>query len=327
MVVINNLPGYFNLDNLEVLEKKYRDRLKVDPNDLEALANLGMILSKKGDYSQAQEYLKKALDRTPNDEWILFQYGYVLLLMNNLDEAEIIFKKLLEKDAINPGSWFNLAIILDRKGEFPAAKEAYLEVVQLSPRDKFAWVNLGIVYSRLREYQEAEEAFRRALDIDPGYTRASLNLGLLLEKLNDNQEAAKVYRKAFENDPYCILLLKHLYRVTNTKFYVPLVEKATLKEEFHIEDYKAVVLSEIKSQGYINYHYLLLLYEPGNNEPIYYISLETNAMYKNSDIPIIYFLCSFTEDGHQNYGPFELEVNVSNFIQKARELIYQRFGF
>lgn len=318
---------HFNLDNFELLEKKYRDLLKIDPNDLEALANLGMILSKKGDYKQAQKFLRKALNRAPEDEWLLFQYGYVLLLKNSLNEAELIFKKLVQKDAINPGSWFNLAMILARKGDLPEAKDAYLEVLHLTPKDKFAWVNLGIVYSQLRDYQEAEEAFRRALDIDPAYTRASINLGLLLERLNDNKGAAMVLRKAFENDPYCILLLKHLYRVTNTQFYVPLVKEGIIQKEIEIENYRAVVLGEIKSKGYIDYHYLLLFYEPGNIEPIYYVALETNAMYKNSSIPLIYFLCSFTKEGHKNYGPFEWAVTLENFIQKATELIYQQFDF
>lgn len=306
-------------------EAHWRDIVSRESENVEAWANLGKVLNIKNDFIGAAEALSTALELMPDDEWILFEYGYALSMQDNYDEAETIYRKLL---AIKPNQiniWYNLALILNKKQDWEATREAYLKVLELEPNDKHTWVNYGVLLNRLGEIEESEKAYRKALAIDSKYAKAALNLGLLLEEdLNDVSAAAEVYKQSFAENPYCILLLTYYYRAIENNRYLPTIVNAQPKKDFTFEGFKAVVVDEIHSIGKIEYDYLLILNDDKSNEPLFYVSLERNSLFKELGPPS-HFLCGFDETGHLNYGGFDEEVNLANFTKKALEIVGTKY--
>ena len=141
----------------------------------------------------------------------------------------------------------------------------------------------------------------------------------------DPLAAAVVFLESFKLNPYCTLLLKGYFDATNKQFYIPWVVEATPVKELTIGKYKAVIVSEIKSMGKIGYDYIMFLFEGEEEIPMYFVSLENNTLYDEMGGPKD-FLCAFDkEQGHVNFGGFELELNVENFEKKAIEIISSRF--
>ncbi|MBN1330561.1 MAG: tetratricopeptide repeat protein [Candidatus Heimdallarchaeota archaeon] len=306
---------------LDEEEQDYREIIKNDPLNISAWANLGKVLNEKKDHEGAIEALQKALEIDSNDTWILFELGFTYSLISRFKEAEEIYQKLVKIDPHSQDGWFNLALVYRYQLNFKGAIDAYQEVLKIDPYDTGVYLNIGVLYHQEGKIEEAEKVYRKALEIRPDYTKVSLNLGqLLLANKQDIKGAAEVFKKGFENDPISILLLSNYYKATGGKRYVPAIVTAKVENEYFFDKYRAVIIDQIEAVGQIIYDYMVLLYEGDSIEPIYYVSLERNNLF-NELGGFTHFLCAFSEDGHVNFGEYELPVVLESFTKRAFDLI------
>jgi Flp pilus assembly protein TadD len=127
-------------------EKQYQTILEKDPNNLDALSNLGVVYFRTGKIETAESTLKKALAIAPNDASVLTTLGIVHYRQSRFDEALKELRKAIE---INPNS---------------ATAHNYL----------------GITASQKGRQQEAEKEMLQAIANDPNYAEAHFNLAVLL---------------------------------------------------------------------------------------------------------------------------------------------------
>ena len=127
-------------------EKQYQTILKKDPNNLDALSNLGAVYFRTGQTGTAESTLKKALAIAPNDDHVLTTLGIVHYRQSRFDEALKELRKAIE---INPNS---------------ATAHNYL----------------GITESQKGRQQEAEKEMLQAIAKDPNYAEAHFNLAVIL---------------------------------------------------------------------------------------------------------------------------------------------------
>jgi len=127
-------------------EKQYQTILEKDPNNLDALSNLGVVYFRTGKIGTAESTLQKALAIAPNDASVLTTLGIVHYRQSRFDEALKELRKAIE---INPNS---------------ATAHNYL----------------GITASQKGRQQEAEKEMLQAIANDPNYAEAHFNLAVLL---------------------------------------------------------------------------------------------------------------------------------------------------
>jgi tetratricopeptide (TPR) repeat protein len=127
-------------------EKQYQTILEKDPNNLDALSNLGVVYFRTGQIETAESTLKKALAIAPNDSSVLTTLGIVHYRQSKFDEALKELRKAIE---INPNS---------------ATAHNYL----------------GITASQKGRQQEAEKEMLQAIAEDPNYAEAHFNLAVIL---------------------------------------------------------------------------------------------------------------------------------------------------
>jgi Flp pilus assembly protein TadD len=127
-------------------EKQYKTILEKDPDNLDALSNLGVVYFRSGQTATAESTLKKALAIAPNDASVLTTLGIVHYRQSRFDEALRELRKAIE---INPNS---------------ATAHNYL----------------GITASQKGRQQEAEKEMLQAVAKDPNYADAHFNLAVLL---------------------------------------------------------------------------------------------------------------------------------------------------
>lgn len=246
--------------------------------------------------------------------------------MNKLADEEKNYRQTLAKDPENIHALVNLGKVLSVKGDFKESKNYFEQALKHLVFDAWVLTEYGYTLFKLEELEKAEEIYRKVLDQNPAHLQAAYYLGILYERLEEIEKAIEVYQESFKQNPYSILLLREIYQLTGKKFYLPWIQKAELLKELTIDNYKAKIIGNIKSVGNIRYKYLLLFYEENKLEPIFYVSLEINTLAEETDTPI-YFLCSFSEEGHSNFGFLELEATLDNFAKKALEIVAQKYGF
>jgi len=167
----------------------YREILKVQPNDIEVLTNLGIMLFIEKKYAvalpifekiisltpeyykpysnlaiineelnnteKAEEYYKKgiALSGDANDYEFESRYAFFLERQNRIDEAENLYKKILKKNPNLTMALNNLSSLSKSKGNMEEAYEYIKKAIYSNPSSTFAYHN----YSRLKKFSSSED--------------------------------------------------------------------------------------------------------------------------------------------------------------------------
>ncbi len=147
---------------LEQAEAAYREILRRDPRNIEALRLLALIAMQTEHYGQAEKLLARAVELAPDflDAWV------------DLSRAQL------------------------EQLHLPAALASIARAEQLNPRSASVQVHMANVQSRSGHYAEAIGAFRRALELNTNSTAACLGLGNTLKTIGRQAEAIDAYRRA-----------------------------------------------------------------------------------------------------------------------------------
>ena len=163
----------------------YNKILKVDPNHLNSILNLGKILIILKKFDLAKNLLKEAIKINPNQAEIYFRLGIAFYNLNKHHEAINCFEK----------------------------------VIRLNPDTAEAYLYLGIALYDLDKYnKETEVLFDRALTIKPKMPQALMALGKLLFKNKKFELALKNFDlcNSEESRTYALSALYALGRIDDT---------------------------------------------------------------------------------------------------------------
>lgn len=90
-----------DLDRARVLISR---ALELDPESPFILDSMGWVLYHQGQYEQAAQYIRKALDRMGDDDTLWVHYGDIMAAMGKKAEARKAYQKALTLDPDNPES-------------------------------------------------------------------------------------------------------------------------------------------------------------------------------------------------------------------------------
>lgn len=119
----------------------------------------------KGEYTEAMEAFKAALEKGLSGDFLVYSYSYIghcLLELKDLKTAEQYYQKALAT------------------GKEPA----------------MCYTNLGIYYRKSGDYEQAERCYRLALEADNSYSEALTSLGVLYSITGQAAEAVPLLEKA-----------------------------------------------------------------------------------------------------------------------------------
>jgi Flp pilus assembly protein TadD len=136
-----------NLDQgkYRMAEKQYQEILTKDPNDFDALSNLGVVYVRSGKLQSAESTLKKALAIGPDNDFVLTTLGIIHYRQSKLDDAIVELRKAI---AINPKSATAhnyLGIAASQRGQQEEAEKEILQALANNPDDADAHFNLAVI--------------------------------------------------------------------------------------------------------------------------------------------------------------------------------------
>jgi tetratricopeptide (TPR) repeat protein len=152
--------------NFSAAEDLYQKLVDLQPDNVVALANLGVAQFRQGKLTAAQLALEKAIAVAPDDAFSLTTLGAVMIEQNRVE------------DAIN-----------------------YLERANGAQADDPITLNyLGVASSQLGQFGKAEQSLRRAITVNPQYAEAHFNLAVIYAtaKPPSIALAKRHYEKALE---------------------------------------------------------------------------------------------------------------------------------
>ena len=164
----------------------------------EAHLTLGHIEEKNGFGSSAMNNYRQSIKDNPANMEAMLAYGVILSQSGQLDEAE---KYLIKCNEVIPGSALihnNLSAIYIRMNKDNLAIKHLSELIRLQPENFQAYYNLGMLFLRAEKSKQAIQYLQIALTIKPDYANAHIGLAKALNIEGQKSQADFHKQKAEE---------------------------------------------------------------------------------------------------------------------------------
>jgi tetratricopeptide (TPR) repeat protein len=162
-----------------------------------AHSNLGNVLARRGDKTEAIGHYRKALERNPNYTDAHIGLSAALIDMGQFDEAIGHCNQGLANDPKSKEALYNLGAGLSGRGQNAEAIAPYRQAIAIDPSDERVHFKLANSLLACEQFDEAIAEYETALRIKPDYADALYNLGNALIDRDLSAAIAK-YRQALE---------------------------------------------------------------------------------------------------------------------------------
>ena len=196
-------------------EKIYLAILEIQPINLAAHNNLGVMFYNLGRFDEAESCYRKLIALKPNHLEAHSNLSVILQVLNKLEESEKFCKKTIELKPDYSVAHNNLSNTLKKLRKFDEAEKSYKTAIKLKPDYVEAHYNLGVMFQELDRLEESEASCKKVIELKPDYAETYNNLGITLQKLGRLQEAEKSYKTAIKLKPDYIEAHYNLSQIKN----------------------------------------------------------------------------------------------------------------
>jgi tetratricopeptide (TPR) repeat protein len=174
----------------------YLGILTVNPSNLKAHNNLGVLLDELKQFDAALEHFEAAERLAPENVEILANYASTLTSLARYDKAEELLRRAQRLAPDDVQVRLGIAILYFRRGLYGQAETELRWVCERDEANGVAFYYRGEALNRLGRFDEAAEAVGRAVELIPNDPRPFYTLGHLYDRRHQLEDAAEMYRRA-----------------------------------------------------------------------------------------------------------------------------------
>jgi tetratricopeptide (TPR) repeat protein len=229
----------FALDNMGYYDealKEYKETLRINPQQFQALNDLGGILLRRRQYDEAIGYFRRSLAAKPDYLLAMGNLARAYEGKGDMDQAVKEAERMARAAPTNYEIHNFLGTYYAKVGKLDKAIAEFEEAVRLNSRYQSARMNLeiarkkkeqirqqriinggvsseippdsvqghfyrGVAFQQKGLLEKAVQEYQEALKIDPGYFEAHVNLGMVYFKLGESERAVVEFNRALELRP------------------------------------------------------------------------------------------------------------------------------
>jgi tetratricopeptide (TPR) repeat protein len=198
--LLNISIAFENARHFELAVKYLEKAIKMDPESLSVLYDLGYFHERLDTFERSVDYYQQYLDIDPFSENVWYNLGVVYF---KLEEPEKAIEAYDYSIAINPdyaSAYFNKANAWASLGNYEKAIDAFLDFVAIEPDNAQAYTYLGECYEQIEQYDKALEAFQRVIEIDNTDPEGWFGAGMIYYHRNEFKQAIAYVLKSLEFD-------------------------------------------------------------------------------------------------------------------------------
>ena len=165
-----------NIDDPQLSIKISKEILKIKPNDINVLVNMGTAFQKNGDLDDAISAYMNALKLKPELAQVHYFVGNTLRQQGKLDESIFHYEKAILLQPDYDDTYNNFGTVLHKQGKLDEALVNFQKAISINPSNFQAYNNMGLTLVDQVKMEDARNSFKKALAINQDHARAAWNL-------------------------------------------------------------------------------------------------------------------------------------------------------
>jgi tetratricopeptide (TPR) repeat protein len=159
----------------------FQEALKINPDHLIALENLGNAYRQQKNWDEARQTLERAVAVGPQDPEANYSLGMVFAQLNDTDRAYEHLQRALQARPGYPEALSNLGVLYLRIGRRDEAVASFEECIRVAPAFDQSYMNLARVYALEGTPDKARSVLLDLLKQRPGHVQAQKALEQLTQ--------------------------------------------------------------------------------------------------------------------------------------------------
>jgi len=189
--IFQNALAMHQSGQLAEAERLYREILKLDADDFDAIHLLGVIFLQRGQFAEGERLIGRALEIDPNEPNALNNRAIALGELKRFDEALVTYNTAVAHKPDYAEAFGGRGNALKALNRYDEAIASYDRAIYLKPDYAEAFSNRGNALQQLKRFDEAMASYDRALEIKPDYGYALGGAADCALKVCDWTERAK----------------------------------------------------------------------------------------------------------------------------------------
>jgi len=180
----------------------YEKVLEIEPNNPQALNNLGVSYNNAYNYPKAIDVFQKSIKIAPNFALLYANMANSYNLLNQLDEALKLANQAIQIDPTVDYTYSVKGNILTKKGELQEAEKTFNKAIALNPKSPEAYFTRGFFYEQTKQFEKSEKDYFRSESLGfPNKAMLYNNLAVMHRRMKDFDTAITYINKARKENP------------------------------------------------------------------------------------------------------------------------------
>jgi tetratricopeptide (TPR) repeat protein len=175
-----------------ISSQEEEDNLK---KSLRVLMLNGYVFMTKGEYHEAINLFSDVLKAEPNNLNALNNIGLCYLRLGMLRDAEHLFLGIIENDPSYYRAYNNLGVIYEKEGRFLDAISYYATSAKISPEQPDLYLRIAKSYEEIHKEKEAGIALDTVIKRYPEHPLANYRIGLFYLKQGKREDGLDYLRR------------------------------------------------------------------------------------------------------------------------------------
>jgi len=184
--------------NLEPVLRRFRDDLKKNPSDVNALYGMAVVQAKMGQTKEAAETIKTALSYAPEDPDMLRDAGVIAYLGGLYPEAVAYLRKAYQLNEGDAETVLYLGRAYEQTGDTLTALELYKKAAAAGSTDEQITYGLATAYGKLNNDAESHYWFGSYFKMKKKKDSALFHYRAALSKVPPDSDRAREIRQEIE---------------------------------------------------------------------------------------------------------------------------------
>ena len=192
---------YLWIEDCERALPYFLETVRRDPHKADAFYRIGYCMAELGQYGEAIESYKMAIQINPQDANIHNNLCTAYGKFGRYEEAVKSCRQAIQLKPDLAEAHNNLGWSYHKLGRYAEAIESCKQAIRLMPDFATAHYNLGNQYFALKKYGEAAESYKQAIRFQFDFAEGHLNLGAAYNQMGRFEEAIASYKLAIRLKP------------------------------------------------------------------------------------------------------------------------------